>query len=219
MGSMTNARDVWIVGATGLVGREAVLALLEAAQFERVLSLVRRPSGQTSPKLDERVVDFEALSAALSAEHADVAICCLGSTIKQAGSQEQFRHIDFDYALTFARQAQAAGARHFLVVTALGANASSRVFYNRVKGELERALTGLGFEALTIVRPSLLIGDRGKQSRLGERLAAPLMSLLPKSVRGIEAKKVGRALARLAADESAKGRRVVPSAELHSLGA
>jgi uncharacterized protein YbjT (DUF2867 family) len=214
---MTKARNVWIVGATGLVGREAVLALLEAESFERVLSVVRRPSGVTHPRLSERVVDFEALSNALSGEHADVAICCLGTTIKQAGSQEQFRHIDFDYPLTFARAAQAAGARHLLVVTALGANASSRVFYNRVKGELESALTGLSFDALTIVRPSLLIGDRGADSRLGEKLAAPLMRLLPKSVRGIEANKVGRALARLAG-ESEKGRRVVLSGELHALG-
>jgi uncharacterized protein YbjT (DUF2867 family) len=168
---MTKARDVWLVGATGLVGREAVLALLEAASFERVLTVVRRPSGVAHPRLDKRVVDFEALSTVLSGEHADVAICCLGSTIKQAGSQAQFRHIDFDYALSFARAALVGGARHFIVVTALGAKASSRVFYNRVKGELEDALTGLGFEALTIVRPSLLIGDRGSQSRLGEKLA------------------------------------------------
>jgi len=213
---MTIARDVWVVGATGLVGREAVLALLEGGAFARVLTVVRRPSGLTHPRLDERVIDFETLSSALGGEHADVAICCLGSTIKQAGSQEQFRHIDYDYALNFARAAQAAGARHFLVVTALGAKADSRVFYNRVKGELERDLAGLGLPALTIVRPSLLIGERS-ESRLGEKLAAPLMSFLPKSVRGIEVKKVGRALAKLAG-EPAQGRRVVPSGELHSLG-
>jgi uncharacterized protein YbjT (DUF2867 family) len=213
---MAKARDVWVVGATGLVGREAVLALLEADSFERVLTVVRRPSGLSHPRLDERVIDFETLSSALRAEHADVAICCLGSTIKQAGSQAQFRHIDYDYALIFAQAARAAGARHFLVVTALGAKADSLVFYNRVKGELERDLAELGFEALTIVRPSLLIGERS-ESRLGEKLAAPLMSLLPKSVRGIEVKKVGRALARLAGEER-KGRRVVLSGELHSLG-
>lgn len=216
---MTKAREVWIVGATGLVGREAVLALLEAPSFQRVLTVVRRTGGVTHPKLVERVVDFEALSTALSGEHADVAICCLGTTIKQAGSQAHFRHIDFDYALSFAEAAKAAGAGHFIVVTALGADPKSRVFYNRVKGELESALTDLGFAALTIVRPSLLVGDRGEASRLGEKLAAPLMSLLPKSVRGIEAKKVGRALARLAGEETAHGRRVVPSAELHALGA
>ena len=213
---MSKARDVWVVGATGLVGREAVLALLELGGFERVLTLVRRPSGLSHPRLDERVIDFETLSSRLSTEHADVAICCLGSTLKQAGSQAQFRHIDYDYALNFAQAARAAGARHFLVVTALGAKADSMVFYNRVKGELERDLAGLGFEALTIVRPSLLIGER-VESRLGEKLAAPLMSLLPRSVRGIEVKKVGRALAKLAREE-AKGRRVVLSGELHSLG-
>jgi uncharacterized protein YbjT (DUF2867 family) len=209
-------KNVWIVGATGLVGREAVLALLEGDGNERVVTVVRRPGDVSHPRHHERVVDFERLSSALEGERADVAICCLGSTIKQAGSQEQFRHIDFDYALTFAQAARAAGAAHFLVVTALGADAKSRVFYNRVKGELEHALADLGFSGLTIVRPSLLIGERAK-SRLGERLAAPIMSLMPKSIRGIEGKKVGRALARLARAPAA-GRRVVLSGELHSLG-
>jgi uncharacterized protein YbjT (DUF2867 family) len=214
---MTKARDVWIVGATGLVGREAVLALLEDDAFRRVMTVVRRKSGESHPRLDERVVDFEVLSAALSGERGHVAICCLGSTIKQAGSQAQFRHIDFDYAMSFARAAKHAGVRHFLVVTALGARPDSRVFYNRVKGELEQALAQLGFDALTIVQPSLLLGQRSER-RLGELLAAPFSRFLPRSVRGIEASKVGRALARLAR-EDASGVRKVPSAELHTLGA
>src|SRR5690606_11908511 len=145
-----------------------------------------------------------------------VAICALGTTIKQAGSQAQFRRVDHDYVLAFARAALAGGVRHVLVVTALGADARSSVFYNRVKGELEEALSELPFSALPIVRPSLLLGRR-EQTRLGERLAAPLARLLPKSYRGIEAATVARALVRLAR-EPAAGRRVVLSKELHALG-
>jgi uncharacterized protein YbjT (DUF2867 family) len=209
--------NVWIVGATGLVGREALSALLADDSFERVLACVRRPSGAVHPRLTERIVDFEALQAELATISGDVAICALGSTLKQAGSQAQFRHIDHDYALDFARAALAGGVKHFLVVTALGASASSAVFYNRVKGELEEALSSLPFAALTIVRPSLLIGERA-EVRMGERLLAPLSRLLPRSVAGIDARTVGRALARLAR-EPASGRRVVPSKELHTLGA
>jgi uncharacterized protein YbjT (DUF2867 family) len=212
---MTDARRAWVIGATGLVGREAVWALLEDETIAGVLAVVRRPSGIQHPKYAEKVVDFEQLEAALQGERAQLAVCCLGSTIKQAGSQAQFRHIDHDYALSFARAAKAAGVQHFLVVTALGADAKSRVFYNRVKGELERDLEALGFPALTIVRPSLLIGDR-KELRLGEKLATPFARLLPRSVRGIEVRKVGRALA-LYGRSPASGKRVVLSGELQDI--
>ncbi len=212
---------MWLAGATGLVGREALKALLEDSGVSRVIALVRRASGTTHPRLIERVVDFEALahepSRLLVGIEAQVAICCLGTTLKQAGSRAQFRRVDFDYALAFARAAQAAGAEHLLVVTALGANPRSHVFYNRVKGELEQALAALAFPALTVVRPSLLLGERSER-RLGEQLAAPFSRLLPRSVRGIEARSVGRALARLAR-APAHGNRIVLSGELHDLGA
>jgi uncharacterized protein YbjT (DUF2867 family) len=211
---MSNSRKVWIVGGTGLVGHEALLALLEDQAFT-VLSLVRRSSGVVSPRLTERVIDFEALSRELVGQHADIAICCLGSTIKQAGSKEQFRHIDFGLALAFAQSALSAGVQHFVVVTALGADAKSRVFYNRVKGELEDALTSFGFPALTIVRPSLLLGAR-RDARLGEKVAAPLMRFLPKSVRGIPARTVGRALVKFAREPGQK-KRIVLSKELQDL--
>jgi uncharacterized protein YbjT (DUF2867 family) len=209
--------DAWIVGATGLVGREALAALLADDSFGRVFAFVRRSTGVVHPRLIERVVDFERLEQDVTAVSGDVAICALGSTIKQAGSQEQFRHIDRDYVLTFARAALAGGVRHFLVVTALGADARSRVFYNRVKGEVEEALAAMPFAALTIVRPSLLLGER-TEVRLGERLLGPFSRLLPRSVAGIDASTVGRALVRLAR-EPAHGRRVVLSKELHELGA
>lgn len=202
-----------MIGATGLVGREAVRALLADPACTSVLAVTRRPTGFHDAKFREQIVDFEQLEPALAGESADVALCCLGTTQKQAGSQAQFRHIELDYSLAFARAAKVAGVRHFLIVTALGADAKSLFFYNRVKGELEQALSAMGFPALTIVRPSLLVGDR-QERRLGEKLAEPLMSLFPRSLRGIGVDKVGRALAVHARGGS--GKRIVPSQELHA---
>ncbi len=214
---MTGSTRVWLSGATGLVGREVLNFLLEDRAFSRVLAVVRRPLGISHDKLDARVVDFDAIEAALAGEAAEIAICCLGTTIKQAGSQENFRRVDHDYVLAFARAARSAGVQHFMVVTALGANASSRTFYNRVKGEVEAALKELGFAALTIARPSLLLGDRS-EFRLGERLITPVAKWLPGNLRGIEARTVAHALVVLAR-APAKGTRVVSSRELARLGA
>jgi uncharacterized protein YbjT (DUF2867 family) len=203
----------WVIGATGLVGHQVVLALLADPACTDVLAITRRPLAVTHPKYREKILDFEQLEPALAGESATVAVCCLGTTIKRAGSQAQFRHIELDYTLAFARAAQAAGVRHFLVVTALGADPQSLMFYNRVKGEIEQALTAMRFPALTIVRPSLLIGER-QETRLGEKLAEPLLRLMPRSVRGIGVDKVGRALASFA-HQHAQGKRVVLSKDLH----
>ena len=213
-----SARTVWVVGATGLVGRETVRVLLESG--DRVVAWVRRASGLQHPGLVERVIDFEQLDAAFvpePGERPDVAVCCLGTTIKQAGSQDRFRRVDHDYVLAFARAAHQAGASTFAVVTALGADAKSLVFYNRVKGEVEQALAGIGFESLVIARPSLLLGER-EQARLGERLMAPVSRLLPMRYRGIEGITVARALRNLVLD-AIPGRRLVLSDELQKRGA
>ena len=154
-----------------------------------------------------------------------MAFCCLGTTIKVAGSQAAFRAVDFDAVLHFARAAQRAGVRRFGVVSALGASASSASFYNRVKGEMEAELATLGFSSLVIARPSLLAGDRaplGQPQRLGERLAlavaAPLATFIPLAWRPIEAATVARALLRAVA-AGAPGVLVLESAALQGLGA
>ena len=210
-------RTVWLVGATGLVGRETLTALLADDFVSRVVVFVRRASGVQHPKLTERIVDFEQLERAYAGERADAAVCCLGTTIKVAGSKEQFRRVDHDYPLAFARAAYAAGAKRLAVVTALGSSAKSRVFYNRVKGELEQDLEAVPFEALTIARPSLLLGERS-EARLGEQLFAPFSKLLPARYKGIEGRTVARALVRLLREHQS-GRRVVLSDELQRLGA
>lgn len=214
---------VWVVGATGLTGRETLAQLLANADVAQVVAWVRRPTGQCHAKLVERVIDFERLETAFAIENAnepvEAAICCLGTTIKTAGSKERFRRVDHDYVLAFARAAKMAGARTFAVVTALGADPDSAFFYNRVKGEIEDDLTSLAFESLVIARPSLLLGERA-ESRLGERLMTPISRLLPARYRGIHAERVARALVRLVltAPSAPSARRVVLSDELQILG-
>lgn len=210
-------RTVWLVGATGLVGRETLDVLLADDSVSRVVAFTRRPLGRTHPKLSERIVDFEQLEAAYAGERADAAVCCLGTTIKVAGSKQQFKRVDHDYPLAFARAALAAGATQLAVVTALGSSEKSLVFYNRVKGELEAALSALPLQALAIARPSLLLGERS-EARLGEQLFAPFSKLLPARYKGIEGRTVARALVRLLREHK-QGKRVVLSDELERLGA
>ena len=208
-----------LAGATGLVGREALRLLLADPGVAQVVALVRRPLSDASapPKLAVHVVDFERLEATTPPFEADQIVCALGSTIRQAGSEERFRAVDFGYPLALARLAVERGARHLLLVSALGADPRSRVFYNRVKGELEEALTALGLPALSIVRPSLLLGDR-KEFRLGEVLAKPFALLVPGRYRPVHACDVAAALLRLAR-EDAPGRRVVESETIRAWAA
>jgi len=196
-------RTAVVAGATGLVGHALVEELLADAGIGGVHVLVRteRPDWHKRNGLTQHVVDYRTRLSVLPT--VDDAYCCLGTTIKVAGSEEAFRAVDFDAALAFARAAQAAGATRFGLVSAMGADPASRIFYSRVKGEAERAIAALGFESMVIARPSLLLGDRtalNQPTRRGERIAAalsaPLGWLMPRSVRPIEAVTVARALAR-----------------------
>jgi uncharacterized protein YbjT (DUF2867 family) len=170
-----------MAGATGLVGSALLARLLGRPEVQQVTAIVRRPTGRTHAKLRELVVDFDQLETALIGRSATHVFCCLGTTIGAAGSQEVFRRVDHDYPLALGRAALKGGARKVLVVTAMGANASSRIFYNRVKGELEQDLRTLGLPELHLLRPSLLLGERTER-RSGERvamiLAAPMKALL-----------------------------------------
>jgi uncharacterized protein YbjT (DUF2867 family) len=213
-------KNAWIAGATGLVGSHLLVHLLAASDFGSVVSFGRRPAGAVSPKLTERQTDFATLdTTGLPAP--DVAFCTLGTTIARAGSQAAFRAVDHDAVLAFARAALAAGAQTFVVVSSLGADAKSRMFYARVKGEMEADLQALGFASLGIAQPSLLLGDRA-ESRPGERLAVVASRLLggllkPFAARPIEATVVAQAL--VAIGRAAQpGVAIYPSVRLHSLG-
>ena len=191
-------RTAWLAGATGLIGRE-LLALLQADARWATVHVFGRRAVPAAGKVVPHVVDFAALPAALPP--ADDVFVALGTTIKVAGSQAAFRAVDLDAVVALARAGRAAGATRLAVVSALGADASSRVFYNRVKGEMEAAVATLGYASVALAQPSLLAGDRaalGQPERPGEvwatRLLAPVMGLVPKGVRPIAARDVAAAL-------------------------
>ena len=217
---MTIARRATLAGASGLVGRELLRLLVESSDYAAVRSLVRRvtESAPKSPKLIEQVVDFERLPVLAACDDVYVA---LGTTIKVAGSPQAFRKVDHDYVISVARAGRAAGAERLAVVSALGADVKSRVFYNRVKGEMQDAVVALGYESVVIVQPSLLLGDRaalGQPKRPGEvwakRLLEPVAGLIPLGFRPVRARDVASALvsATLAA---APGTRIIASRDLH----
>jgi uncharacterized protein YbjT (DUF2867 family) len=220
-----DAPTVLLAGASGLIGRALLEALLAPTRSERVVVLARRPlaSDRTrDARVSVRVGDMATLAA--DARGARDVCIALGTTIKVAGSQAAFRAVDFDLVVQVARAARSAGARRLAVVSALGADARSRVFYNRVKGEAEQALATLGYESLVIARPSLLLGDRaalGQTTRRGEVLAArllgPVLGWVPASVRPIAAGVVAKAML-MALDEARPGTHVLSSAELQRLG-
>lgn len=211
-----SVRTVLVAGATGLVGREILQGLLADPSVAAVHALARRPIATQHAKLTVHTVDFAALPSLPSLDEVYLA---LGTTIKVAGSQSAFRAVDLDANLAVARAAQAAGARRVGVVSAMGADSQSSIFYNRVKGELEQALESLHFEGLVIARPSLLLGDRaalGQPTRrgeqLGERAGRWLGPLLPANLRPIRAADVARALLRTV--PAAKGSQVLPSGQM-----
>jgi uncharacterized protein YbjT (DUF2867 family) len=194
-------RTALLAGATGLVGRALLSLLLASEHYRTVRVLLRRTSAnvQADPKLKIREVDFTRLPATLPT--VDDVFIVLGTTIKIAGSEAAFRQVDFDFVVNVARAARAAGATRLAVVSALGADAKSRIFYNRVKGEMEVAIAQLGYELVVIAQPSMLLGDRaalGQPPRSAEiwaaRLLAPLGWIVPKSVRPIPANAVASAL-------------------------
>ncbi|HEY4128045.1 MAG TPA: nucleoside-diphosphate sugar epimerase [Gammaproteobacteria bacterium] len=192
------ARTVIIAGATGLVGREILAGLLADPTVTAVHSLGRRKPAAQHPKLTAHVVDFAALPALPRAHEVYLA---LGTTIKVAGSQEAFRAVDYAANLAVAKAALATGAKRAGLVSAMGADASSKVFYSRVKGELEEALTKLPFEGLVMARPSLLVGNReelGQPARrgevIGEAIAKAVGFLIPANYKPIHASVVAKAL-------------------------
>ena len=197
----TQSRIAVLAGVTGLVGRALLPMLLQEPLYRRVHALLRRvvPEIEPGDKLEVHRVDLANLPASFPA--ADDVYIALGTTIKAAGSQAAFREVDFDFVVNTARAARVAGARRLAVVSALGADAGSRVFYNRVKGEMQEAVAMLGYDSVVIAQPSLLLGDRsalGQPARAGERwaqrLLGPARVLVPKAMRPIEADVVAAAM-------------------------
>ena len=189
-----------LAGASGLVGGCALDALLGAPDIRRVLAVSRRSLGREHPRLANRIAQFEHLEAQIRGASCDVALCCLGTTIRQAGSQQSFRALDLDCVLAFARAAKAANARRFVVISSVGADPGARNFYLRTKGEMEQHLVAAGFESLDILQPSLLLGWRGevRPLELAARALTPLVNPLLRGryirYRAIPARTVGAAM-------------------------
>jgi uncharacterized protein YbjT (DUF2867 family) len=224
MVTSTPPRRALLAGATGLIGRALLRRLLDDARYERVLVLARAPAREAAshPRLDWQVADFDRLAPLPLLDDAYIA---LGTTIAVAGSPQAFRHVDFDVVLAVARAARTAGARRLGVVSALGADRRSRIFYNRVKGDMEAAVAALGYDAVVIAQPSLLMGDRaalGQPLRRGEVMAAhllrPVMGLVPRAIRPIDADTVARALA-ATVPGAPPGVQRLPSARLQEFAA
>lgn len=209
-------RVVALAGGTGLVGSALLRGLLDDATVAAIHALGRRRPDLRHPKLVAHAVDFAALPPLPPLDELYLA---LGTTIRAAGSQAAFRAVDIDANLAVARAARTAGARHAGLVSAMGADARSRIFYSRVKGELEQAVAALGFDGLVVARPSLLLGDRarlGQQARPLEELGVMAGRLLgrwvPRDHRPIEAEHVAAAL--LARVPTAQGTVVLESGAL-----
>jgi uncharacterized protein YbjT (DUF2867 family) len=207
--------SVTILGATGLVGAECLRQFAQSREFARVVVVTRRPlpSAIALPRVETHVVDFDRLEYD-AAEHFRVShiVCALGTTIRKAGSRERFRRVDHDYPLAAGQIGLRQGARHFLLVSALGANARSRIFYNRVKGDIENAIRALPYRSVTILRPSLLLGQRD-EVRLGESIGKLFAWIVPKRYRPVQAREVARALL-VAALEDRPGVHVIESVEI-----
>jgi uncharacterized protein YbjT (DUF2867 family) len=170
-------RVILLAGASGYVGSLALDALLDSADISRVYAITRRPLGREHPRLANRIVRFEQIESQLAGLTCHAALCSLGTTIRQAGSEQAFREVDFDAVLAFARTAKAARAQRFVVVSSAGADSKSKNFYLRTKGEMEEALAGIGFQSLDILQPGLLLGWRG-EIRPVELLGSVFMPLI-----------------------------------------
>ncbi|HEV2605360.1 MAG TPA: NAD(P)H-binding protein [Microvirga sp.] len=204
-----------LVGATGLVGRHVLALALSDPRIDAVVAPVRRDL-PARPKLLAPLVDFEQLPEAAEWWQADAVVCALGTTMRAAGSQEAFRRVDYSYPLSIARLAQQHGIPTFVLNSAIGADPSSRFFYNRVKGEVERDLAAVGFRSLTLVRPGLIGGTR-EEVRFGERAATlvfrALHPVLPRRLRINPADTIARAMLE-AAIAAPQGQHLITSDKL-----
>lgn len=193
-----------VAGATGLIGNQLIDLLLKDDAYTVVKAVTRTTLNITHPKLENIVIDFDTMAEHKELLKADDVFCCLGTTIKKVKTKERFRKVDFDYPLELARITKENGATKFLLISALGADKKSAVFYNQVKGEVEEAIQQIGFDAYHIFRPSLLLGDRAEQ-RSGEDAAKFVFKYLgfivPEKYKGIESIKIARAMQAKAAQQ------------------
>ena len=212
-----------VIGSSGLIGSHLVIQLLSNPHFEKVIVFNRRPCLILHPKIEEHLIDFNDLKAIEPYVKGDVMFCTMGTTIKKAGSKEAFRLVDVVYPEQFAEMALHNQVKQFLIISSLGADLHSNNFYLKTKGEIETFLQNSAFKSVSILRPSLLLGDR-KEFRLGEKIASyvlPVLSLFLigpfKKYRAIEAKTVAKAMLEIAL-QNKSGFNIYQSDELQTIG-
>lgn len=193
-----------VAGSTGLIGSQLINLLLNDSRYSRIIAISRAPIELSHPKLENVVLDFDQLKQHNQALRCKDIFCCLGTTIKKVKTKEAFRKVDFDYPLELAKIGKELGAEKYLLVSALGANKNSSIFYNRVKGEIEDAIAKIGIPTLHIFRPSLLVGPRSEQ-RGGEESVKWVYRIfgfiIPAKYKAIESIKVARAMISLAQEK------------------
>ena len=202
-------QTVLVIGATGVVGHELVEQLNQLADIDKVIAITRRPIEYNSNKITNYVVEFDRLEEYSSAFNADIIFSCLGTTLKQAGSIARQRQVDVDYQYLAAKLSLANGASHYLLVSSSGANPNSHSAYLKMKGELETKVIELGFQRLSIIQPSLLLGER-KDVRLGEKLGSKLLPLICRlpglsKYRPITGKQVAIKMCNIASQQESSG--------------
>ena len=210
-----------IAGATGLVGSQLLDLLLQDTYYEKVIAITRKPIEGKGTKLENLIVDFKRLEEYAPRITGDDVFCCLGTTMKKAGSKEKFRKVDHDYPLLIARLAKKNNATQYLLISAMGANKSSSIFYNKVKGEVEEAIDSIGYDSYHILRPALLMGPR-EESRPGESAAQQFFKSFGflfigplKKYKAIDAIKVARAMHTIA-KENRPGKHIHESKTLQN---
>lgn len=193
-----------IAGSTGLIGKQLLQLLLDDPEYHLVKAITRTPLELKHVKLHNIVADFNRLGEYADRISGDVVFCCLGTTMKKAGSKEAFRKVDYVYPIELADVTHASGAQQFLLVSALGADKNASIYYNKVKGEVEEAIGKVGFRSYHIFRPSLLLGPRN-ESRPGEDAAKFFYKvfgfLIPEKYKALDSMKVARAMLLLAREE------------------
>jgi len=210
-------RKALIVGATGLIGGYCLQALLDDPGYSEVIAFVRKPILKTHRKLKTVISKYTNLESELSNIQTDDVYCCLGTTIKKAGSQEAFKQVDLSLVVTVAELMRKQGSEQFLVISSMGADPNSKVFYSRIKGEMEQALRQLDYPCLRIIRPSLLLGPR-EEFRFAEKIGAwltpvmkPLMFGSLKKYSPVQAESVARFMVKVAHEEPVPGVHVYES--------
>lgn len=209
-----------VSGATGLIGTALVNQLIASNEYDEIICLVRKTIEVTSPKITQIVVDYSDLSEQLQNRSADSAFCCLGTTLKVAGSKERQYEIDHDYVVHFAAMCHSIGIPTFMVISSIGASVSTRNFYLRTKGEMERDCLAIDFKKIVILRPSFLLGDR-KEFRLGEKIGVVFMKglsfLLIGSLRkykGIHVDRIAKRMIELSLENSVEKTVILESNEI-----